>query len=110
MSADRDDDSGRPKAGYKRPPKSSQFQKGQSGNLRGRPRKRPARPELIAARHPTREALRAEADRIVIVNDATQAPTTFVSGPKYLAAGDHTIEYLYFEQGGGFDCISTGWC
>ena len=38
----------------------------------------------------------------VIVNDATQGPTTFVSGPKYLAAGDHTIEYLYFEQGGGF--------
>lgn len=29
------------KTGYKRPPKRSQFKKGQSGNLKGRPRKAP---------------------------------------------------------------------
>lgn len=38
----------------------------------------------------------------VIVDDTVHGPTSFTSSPKYLAAGDHTIEYLYFEQGGGF--------
>ena len=38
----------------------------------------------------------------VIIDDANHGPTSTVSSPKYLAAGDHTIEYLYYEQGGGF--------
>lgn len=39
MSQDRKDGSGEYEVGYGRPPKHSRFQKGQSGNPRGRPRK-----------------------------------------------------------------------
>jgi hypothetical protein len=38
----------------------------------------------------------------VIVDDTNHGPTSFLSSPKFLTAGDHAIEYLYFEQGGGF--------
>jgi hypothetical protein len=38
----------------------------------------------------------------LIVDDTNHGPTSFTSSPKFLAAGDHTIEYLYWEQGGGF--------
>ena len=38
----------------------------------------------------------------VIVDDVAHGPTSFTSGPRYLTAGDHSIDYLYFEVGGGF--------
>lgn len=38
----------------------------------------------------------------VIVDNSNHGPTSFVSSPQFLAAGDHTIDYLYWEQGGGF--------
>lgn len=38
----------------------------------------------------------------LIVDDTVHAPTSFTTSPTFLTAGDHTIEYLYFEQGGGF--------
>lgn len=70
MSAASDDDpSGT--VGYGRPPKSGQFRKGQSGNPRGRPPKHVRQAELIAARHPTREAIRAEAERTIAITDAS---------------------------------------
>lgn len=57
--------------GFGRPPKSGQFQKGQSGNPRGRPRKKDASPELIPARFPTRQLMRNEAARKITVKDAS---------------------------------------
>ena len=56
--------------GYGRPPKSGQFRKGQSGNPRGRPRKKSNKPVSLAARFPTRDALREEAGRQIAINDA----------------------------------------
>ncbi len=38
----------------------------------------------------------------VIVDDTNHGPTSYTSSPKFLTAGNHTIEYLYWEQGGGF--------
>ena len=75
---DRAADGTRPKAekkagdrvGYRRPPKSGQFRKGQSGNPRGRPRKPRVAPNLEPARFPTSEILRAEAARVIAINDA----------------------------------------
>lgn len=58
------------RVGYRRPPKSGQFRKGQSGNPRGRPRKPRAAPKLEPARFPTSEVLRTEAARTIAVNDA----------------------------------------
>jgi hypothetical protein len=58
------------RVGYRRPPKSGQFRKGQSGNPRGRPRKPRAAPKLEPARFPTSEVLRAEAARVIAINDA----------------------------------------
>lgn len=58
------------RVGYRRPPRSGQFRKGQSGNPRGRPRKPRATPKLEPARFPTSEVLRAEAKRTIAVNDA----------------------------------------
>ncbi len=50
--------------------KSGQFRKGQSGNPRGRPRKARTTPKLEPARFPTSEVLRAEAARVIAINDA----------------------------------------
>lgn len=69
MSASSDDDPPE-KVGYGKPPKSGQFRKGKSGNPNGRPRKKRSATEWPAARHPTREALRAEAARRITVTDA----------------------------------------
>ena len=41
-SDDNDDD----KVGYKKPPRGSQFKKGQSGNPKGRPKKKPKLPDI----------------------------------------------------------------
>lgn len=38
----------------------------------------------------------------LIVDDTVHGPTSYTSSPKFLAAGDHSIEYLYFEATGGF--------
>jgi hypothetical protein len=70
MSAD-GDDAQTEAVGYRRPPKSGQFRKSQSGNPRGRPPKRASKLELVPARHPTRDALRAEAERLIVINDAS---------------------------------------
>jgi hypothetical protein len=40
-------DEGAPRVGYKSPPRHAQFQKGRSGNPRGRPKKKPSLIELI---------------------------------------------------------------
>jgi hypothetical protein len=37
----------------------------------------------------------------VILDDANHGPTTTASAPVTLTAGTHSIEYLFFEQGGG---------
>jgi len=64
--------------GYGRPPKSGQFRKGRSGNPRGRPRKGEIKPNWAPARFPTREVLRAEAERIITINDASGRQQTTV--------------------------------
>ncbi len=71
MSDDHDDDATPDKVGYRRPPKSGRFRKGQSGNPRGRPRKQEGKPSWIAAQFPTSETLRAEARRMLTINGAT---------------------------------------
>lgn len=57
----------------RRKPKSGQFQKGQSGNPRGRPRKTKAgtQPDQPEARYPTRLMIRTEAQRRIKVRDAS---------------------------------------
>jgi hypothetical protein len=70
MSNDSDDNQPG-KVGYGRPPKSGQFRKGQSGNPRGRPAKHLRQAELVAGRHPTRDAIRAEAERTIAITDAS---------------------------------------
>ncbi|HEY9090715.1 DUF5681 domain-containing protein [Parasphingorhabdus sp.] len=66
--------------GYAKPPRSGQFQKGQSGNPKGRPRKKkPSEPVYHPARHPTREIIRTEALRPVSIREGekqTQVPFT----------------------------------
>ena len=56
--------------GHGRPPRSGQFQKGQSGNPKGRPRKQADPFRSAATQFPTREYLRTEADRSIMVTDA----------------------------------------
>ncbi|GGJ16983.1 DUF5681 domain-containing protein [Neoroseomonas lacus] len=87
MTEDRDDDAEQDRVGYQRPPKSGQFRKGQSGNPRGRPRKREVKPNWIEARYPTAEALRAEAARMLTINDASgsQQVTTREAAARSLA-------------------------
>ena len=65
----RDDDSAKP--GYRRPPKSGQFRKGQSGNPKGRPRAEAKRPGPVPAHHSMRDLVRHEAARKIIANDAS---------------------------------------
>ena len=57
--------------GYGKPPKSGQFQKGQSGNPRGRPRKKQKKPKLKLhpAASPTREIIRTEALKTLTINE-----------------------------------------
>lgn len=56
--------------GYGKPPKSGQFQKGQSGNPGGRPKKKKeAKPKYHPAASPTRQIIRTEALRPVQVNE-----------------------------------------
>jgi hypothetical protein len=66
--------------GYGSPPKSGQFRKGKSGNPKGRPRTQQADELLVPApaRYPTHEHLRAEADRRIVVTDATGRKTITV--------------------------------
>lgn len=54
--------------GYKKPPKATQFKKGQSGNPMGRKRKQKAKP-LLQGPLPTLAALRAEALRLIPVRE-----------------------------------------
>lgn len=68
---DDQDDGPADKGSRDRPSQSGRFQKGQSGNPRGRPRKQRPVKEWIAAQFPTREALRAEAARRIAINDAS---------------------------------------
>ncbi len=89
MTDDRDDDAEQDAVGYGRPPKSGQFRKGQSGNPRGRPRKREVKQTWIEARYPTAEVLRAEAARMLTINDASgsQQVTTREAVARALALG-----------------------
>lgn len=68
MSAD--DEPKKAKSGYRNPPQSGQFQKGLSGNPRGRPRKRRDEPALPDHRAPTlQEVFRAEINREIPITD-----------------------------------------
>jgi hypothetical protein len=68
MSADSEPKKAKP--GYRNPPQSGQFQKGVSGNPRGRPRKRHDGPALPDHRPPTiQEVIRAEYDRNIPITD-----------------------------------------
>ena len=70
----------KPAVGNARPKTSGQFRKGQSGNPRGRPPKQPVAEILppAPARFPTHEHLRAEADRKIVVTDASGRKTITV--------------------------------
>jgi hypothetical protein len=77
MSSDNDS------VGYGRPPKQAQFKKGQSGNPSGRPRgsgsKAQAKSAALPKLFPTRDLLRAEAARPVMIRDGDdryEIPTT----------------------------------
>jgi hypothetical protein len=62
--------------GYRKPPKHSQFKKGQSGNSKGRPKKRKSIPELIQEELDTeitvggRTMTKAQALAVSLVNDS----------------------------------------
>ena len=59
--------------GYGRPPKKSQFKKGQSGNPKGRPKKtQPKAPEIDFSREPMRRVLLKEAYRPVTLRDGDE--------------------------------------
>ena len=65
-----DDEQNPRKIGYRNPPKSGQFQKGVSGNPRGRPKKRRDESALPTHRDPTvQEVIRAEINRGVTIKD-----------------------------------------
>lgn len=58
------------RVGYGRPPKHSQFRKGQSGNPAGRPKRVKEEPEpAFPSLHPTRSILREQAQRPVAVRE-----------------------------------------
>ena len=59
------------RAGYCNPPRAGQFQKGSSGNARGRPRKTKQAETGISSDYPTREAIRIEAKRRMPITDAS---------------------------------------
>ena len=60
--------------GYKKPPKHSQWPKGVSGNPGGAPKKKKAPEKRVfnPARHPTREIIREEAQRTVILREGDE--------------------------------------
>lgn len=53
------------KVGYGKPPRSAQFKKGQSGNPKGRPKKKATTPIPCSPLQPAREAIRAEGQRLI---------------------------------------------
>ena len=58
------------KVGYRNPPRAGQFQKGTSGNPRGRPKKRRDKSALPTHRDPTaQEVIRAEINRNISITD-----------------------------------------
>lgn len=63
--------------GYGKPPKSGQFQKGQTGNPKGRPKKKHKSQELKLhpAVFPTREIIRREALKTLTINEGGKSTT-----------------------------------
>jgi hypothetical protein len=81
------EDTGSDAVGYRRPPKSGQFKKGQSGNPRGRPKKSVAsRLEVPAAQRPLSAAWQAEAARKITITDA--------NGPQEISTREGIVRAL----------------
>ena len=80
-------------------PKPGQFQKGKSGNPRGRPRKGAvAPPPFVAARFPTRESLRNEAARKIAVTDNAGRHDVSLTAAVVRATGLKAVQGSVFAQ------------
>ena len=66
-AAEKEDDA----TGFKRPPRSGQFRKGQSGNPKGRPRRKVAQTALVPPLHPTRKAVATVMAEPVYIKDGS---------------------------------------
>ena len=86
--------------GYGKPPQHTRFPKGQSGNPGGAPKKKKAEPKpmINPARHPTRNLIRGEAKRVVVIRDGDNRKEVSVSEAVMMALGNKAMTGSVFAQ------------
>ena len=86
--------------GYGKPPQHTRFPKGQSGNPGGAPKKKKAEPKptINPAGYPTRNIIRNEAKRVVVIRDGDNRKEVSVSEAVMMAIANKAMTGSVFAQ------------